>query len=185
MKKNTLTRKTSTDPLICVAGKSTAHVEALIDRSKGDTIVDYRDGDEAVVAGIKKAGNGAKLRYGLDATSEHGSYTNLGKALDAEGKPTITVVLTLSDEEKAKVAPHVDVALTMVGAVHGDAKDFGFVYFRYLGRALQEGWFKPQPQVVVPGGLAGVQKALEDLKEGRANAVKYVFRIADTEGVGA
>src|ERR1700760_4347774 len=36
-------------PLICVAGKASAHVEKLLDRSKGDTIVDYRGGNDAVV----------------------------------------------------------------------------------------------------------------------------------------
>jgi hypothetical protein len=35
--------------------KQTAFVEGLITRSKGDTIVDYRNGDAAVISGIKDA----------------------------------------------------------------------------------------------------------------------------------
>ncbi|RYO99789.1 hypothetical protein DL764_006714 [Monosporascus ibericus] len=172
-----LAKRSNLHPLLCVAGKSGSYVETLIDRSKGDTVIDYRDGDEAIVEGLKKAAGGAKLSYAFDAVSEHGSYVNLGKVLSEGSK--MTLVLPVNEDFPA----HVEKSMTLVGTVHDDAKDFGFVYFRYLARALQEGWFKPQPQVVVPGGLGGIQKALEDLKAGKANAVKFVFRIADTEGV--
>jgi hypothetical protein len=57
--------------------------------------------------------------------------------------------------------------------------------FRYFTRALEAGWLKAQPQEVVPGGLNGIQIALERLKNGTASAVKYVFRISDTEGAGS
>ncbi|KAG4219687.1 hypothetical protein PC116_g31834 [Phytophthora cactorum] len=156
-----LARKSNIHPLICVAGKSQAHVESLIDRSKGDTIIDYRDGDDAVVEGLKKAAGGSKLLYAFDATSEHNSYVNISKVL-AEGSKITTVLPPQNHEFPAGVSH----SLTSVGSVHSDAKDFGFVYFRYLGRGLQEGWFKAQPQVVVPGGLGGLQEGLENLKAG-------------------
>ena len=73
----------------------------------------------------------------------------------------------------------------MVGSVHGDDKDFGYTFFRYIGKGLQDGWFKPQPQEVQKGGLEGIQGALQKLKDGKASAVKYVFRIGDTPGVQA
>ncbi|CAN8096259.1 unnamed protein product [Discula destructiva] len=53
--------------------------------------------------------------------------------------------------------------------------------YRHLG--LPQPWkpaTHPTP-LVVPGGLSGIQTALENLKAGRANAVKYVFRIEDTK----
>lgn len=165
-------------PLICVAGKSVAHVEKLIDTSKGDAVVDYRNGDEAVVEGIKKAANGAKLLYALDAVAEHGSFVNIGKVLGQGGH--LTTVLPVDPKQ---LPDHVKSDFTMVGDVHGKSKDFGFVYFRYFAKGLQDGWFKPQPQVVVPGGLGGVQKGLQDLKDHKANAVKFVFRVEDTEGL--
>jgi len=49
---------------------------------------------------------------------------------------------------------------------------------------LQEGWFTGHPFEVVPGGLGGVEQALRNLKEGKASAVKYVFRIGETAGIG-
>lgn len=57
------------------------------------------------------------------------------------------------------------------------------MYSRFLSKGLQEGWFRSQPHEVVPGGLNGIQKALLDLKAGKASAVKYVFSIAETDGV--
>ncbi|KAI6081023.1 GroES-like protein [Hypoxylon rubiginosum] len=174
-----LAQQSNIHPLICVAGKSQAHVEKLIDRSKGDVIVDYRDGDDAVVEALKKAAGESGLLYALDAVAEKNSYVNLTRVL-AEGAK-ITLVLPPSEEHK--FPPHITQSMTLVGSVHSDAKDFGFVYFRYITRGLQEGWFSPQPQVVVPGGLRGIKTGLENLKAGKANAIKYVFRIGETEDI--
>ncbi|CAJ2499708.1 Uu.00g025610.m01.CDS01 [Anthostomella pinea] len=175
-----LAQKANIHPLICVAGGSSAHVEKMIDRSKGDTIVDYRKGDDAVVEGLKKAAGGAKLLHAFDAVSDHGSYMNLSKVLADEGAK---ITLVLPGKDFSEIPSHINQSITMVGSVHNDAKDFGYIFFRYFGRGLAEGWFKPQPQEVVRGGLGGVQKGLENLRDGKANAIKYVFRIADTEGV--
>ncbi|KAI1089426.1 GroES-like protein [Rostrohypoxylon terebratum] len=171
-------RKSNIHPLICVAGRSRPYVETLIDSNKGDLVIDYRDGDDAVVEGLRKASAGSKLLYAFDATSEHNSYVTVSKVLSEGSK--IAGVLPPNNYE---FPPGVSHSLVLVGNVHTTQKDIGFVYFRYITRALQEGWFKAQPQEVVPGGLGGIQKALEDLKAGKAHAVKYVFRIADTEGV--
>ncbi len=89
----------------------------------------------------------------------------------------------LPEKSDKPLPDSVQKSLTGVGSVHRDEKDLGHVYFRYIGRGLQEGWFKGQRQEVIPGGLGGIQAALENLKAGKANAVKYVFRIADTEGL--
>ncbi|KAI1100830.1 GroES-like protein [Jackrogersella minutella] len=171
-------QKSNIHPLLCIAGNSQSYVETLIDRNKGDTIIDYRDGDDAVIEGLKQASAGSKLLHAFDATSQYKSYTTVSKAL-AEGAK-ITVVLPAEDLD---CPPHVTQVRTMVGSVHDGEKDLGYVYFKYISRGLKEGWFKAQPQQVVPRGLGGVEKALEDLKAGKAHAVKYVFRIADTEGV--
>lgn len=172
--------KSNIHPLICVAGKASAHVEKLLDRSKGDTIVDYRKGDEAVQSGIKEALKGADLRHCFDGVSEQGSYQNVGRVMANGGH--ITNVLPWNDfSDMPEGVKH---SITMVGDVHGEYKDFGYVYYRYIARGVEEGWFLPQPQEEIPGGLKGVQTGLRNLKEGKASAVKYVFKIADTPGVG-
>ncbi|KAJ2982448.1 hypothetical protein NUW58_g6438 [Xylaria curta] len=92
--------------------------------------------------------------------------------------------LVLPDQDYSVIPDYVQHSMTGVSSVHKEARDFGHVYYRYLARGLQQGWFRPQPHVLVPGGLGGIQGALEDLRDGKASAVKYVLRLADTEGVG-
>lgn len=182
-----LAQKSNIHPLICVAGRAKDHVETVIDRSKGDTIVDYRDGDEAVVAGFKKAleGHGLPpLLHAFDAVSDQGSYVNIGKVMSNGGK----IALVLPGKDYEGLPEGIEKSLTSVGSVHSKSeaeKDFGFVFFRYFSRGLEKGWFKPQRHEVVPGGLGGIEKALQNLKDGKASGVKYVFRIAQTDGVSS
>ena len=177
-----LALRSNIHPLICVAGRAQSHVEKLLDTSKGDTIVDYRNGDEAVVQGMKDALKGQKLEYAYDAVSEKGSYQNIAKALDPHGK----ITFVLPGKKYDDIPDTIEKSLTRVGDVHGnpdDLKEFGYVYFRYIRKGLEEGWFRAQPQEVVKGGLEGVEQGLTNLKEGKASAVKYIFKIADTPGV--
>jgi NADPH2:quinone reductase len=83
-----LAQQSNIHPIIAVAGKGEAFVEKLISREKGDTIIDYRKGDEAVVSGIKdavKAAGANEVKYAFDAVSEKGSYVNISKVLAKEG----------------------------------------------------------------------------------------------------
>ncbi|KAF1814683.1 hypothetical protein P152DRAFT_455728 [Eremomyces bilateralis CBS 781.70] len=190
--------KSNIHPLICVAGRGASFVESFIDRSKGDTVVDYRSGDEAVVKGIRDALQGKKLQYAYDAVSEKGSYQNITQVLEPNGKITLVlpeknitqvlepngeITLVLPENKYENIPATVEQSITKVGAAHDDGKDFGFVFFRLIGKGLADGWFKPHPHEVRKGGLAGIEGALSDLLEGKASAVKYVFRIADTVGV--
>lgn len=178
-----LALKSNIHPLICIAGKAQAHVEKLLDREKGDTIVDYRNGDAAVVQGLKDALKGEKLEYAYDAVSEKGSYTNIGQLLDHE---TGRITFVLPGKKYEDLPAGIEKTITRVGDVHGNPDDlweFGYVYFRYIRKGLEEGWFRPQPQEVIGGGLEGVQEGLQNLKDGKASAVKYIFKIADTPGV--
>ena len=52
-----------------------------------------------------------------------------------------------------------------------------------FGKGLRDGWLRGHPVTVVPGGLSGVQEGLANLKNGKASATKYVFRIGETSGV--
>jgi hypothetical protein len=176
--------KSNIHPIITVAGRGIPFVETLIDRSKGDTIIDYRKGDESVVCEIKNAlkasGSDERLFHAFDGVSEGSSATNLGKLVSQGGK--IAFVLPVED---GALPAGINKARTHVGCVHADQKDFGFVHFRYIAKGLLDGWFKPHPHQVVPGGLGGLQQALTDLKNGKASALKYVVRVEQTEGVAS
>ncbi|KAL2268438.1 hypothetical protein VTJ83DRAFT_3284 [Remersonia thermophila] len=200
-----LALRSGIQPIIAVAGRAKDYVASFLDPGRrGDLVIDYRDGDEAVVKALVDALQAHRRRSGpgpvyvLDAVSEGSSLPNLGAALRqvlgssssssdgdaASGGSKVTFVLHTAEPKAAEVFPAgVERTITTVGDVHQDAKDFGYVYFRYMARGLQEGWFKPQRTEVVPGGLGGIETALRNLKEGKASAVKYVFRIAETAGV--
>jgi NADPH:quinone reductase-like Zn-dependent oxidoreductase len=165
-------------PIIAVAGKGAPFVEDLLEPSKGDT--------DVVRSKIRAAANGAPVHHAFDAVSEKGSHVNLGAALTKPGAIT-TVLPTESDEAADGIA----IRRTMVGSVHmppaegkalGD-KEFGAAFFQFIGRGLAQGWFSGHPYEVRKGGLGGVEGALKDLEAGKASAVKYVVRIAETEGV--
>ncbi|UPK93294.1 hypothetical protein LCI18_004229 [Fusarium solani-melongenae] len=175
-----LATRSNIHPLICVAGKSQEHVESLIERSKGDTIVDYRGDNDAVVEGIKAALGSSTLLHAFDAVAEAPSYVNLARVL-ATGDGRITLVQDI--EDLGDLVDRFKTSQTKVASVHQDAKDMALVYTRYFSRGLQEGWFRSHPHQVVPGGLGGLQKALENLKAGRASATKFVVRIAETQGI--
>ena len=192
-----LAQQANIHPLICVAGNGIKHVETLIDKSKGDVILDYREGDEKLVQNLKAAVHkaGGKVEYALDAVSSHGSYVNICQVLDHQ---TGKITLVLPGQEYKEIPSTIEKSTTHVGAAQTGTdsdpwqkktgamtgnEEFAMAFFRYFGRGLQKGFFKGHPYEVVPGGLAGVQGALQNLKAGKASAVKYVFRIEDTEEV--
>lgn len=104
------------------------------------------------------------------------------------------ITLVLPGKDYSAIPEYIEKSTTMVGSVHMDpsekkaaagikiaGKEFGYVFFRFFSRGLQEGWFTAHPHEVVPGGLNGVEKGLSDLKNGVNSATKYVFKIEDTK----
>jgi NADPH:quinone reductase-like Zn-dependent oxidoreductase len=184
-------------PIITVAGGGTSLVESLIDRSKGDVIIDYRaaGGNEGIVSALSEALKGQKVQFAMDAISEHDSYTNIGKVLD----PNVGRIAVVLPGKKYEMPIPVTPIVTMVGSVHAgfnaylekegekagklDDKEFGAAFFRFFGRGLAEGWFSGHPYKIVDGGLEGVANALNAMSQGKVSGFKFVMRIADTPGV--
>ncbi|KAF4414986.1 fusarubin cluster-oxidoreductase [Fusarium acutatum] len=175
-----LAKKSNIHPLICIAGRAQEHVERMIDGSKGDTVIDYRKGREAVAQRIKASLRGQKLEYAFDAVSEMGSYQTICDVLDEE---TGKITLIIPAQSYSDIPKTIEKSVTTVASVHEDLKEFAWGFSMYFGRGLQDGWLKAHPQEVVPGGLEGIEKGLVDLKKGKASAVKYVYKIADTPGI--
>ena len=199
-------------PLIAIAGAGAPFVETLLDRSKGDTIVDYRNSDAEIIGGIKNAikaagGCDGQPQYAFDATTAHNSWANIAAAMDPASAGSITFILF--DWQDKGLRKTLKLTQTRVSTAHesgsqdtereeskkddGDkahrfpgfvpAKAFALAWFRLLTLGLKDGWMTPHPYEVVPGGLGGVGKALRDLKAGKASAVKYVLRVGETEGL--
>ncbi|KUJ07413.1 GroES-like protein [Mollisia scopiformis] len=178
-------------PLICVAGRGGTFVETLIDESKGDVIIDYRQGPEKVLEEVKNTLGGKKLKYVFDAISENGSHENYWRAMDVQ-EGSVTFVLGGHRED---ILESIHQSTTMAGSlwkelqplgekdrlgIGAGGKDFGFAYSRLIGSWLQERKLKIHPFEVVENGLRGLEKALKTLREGKSSATKYVVRIADT-----
>jgi NADPH2:quinone reductase len=178
-------------PVLCIAGRGIPFVEGLINRQKGDVVIDYRSGPENVLREIKQALGTRELEFVFDAVSEKGSQNNYWPAMDPEhGK--VTFVLGGHRED---IPPGIEQSTTMAGSLWKELKplgendklgmgvggrDFDFAYSRLIGNWLQERRLKIHPFEVVDGGLRGLEAALKKLREGKSSATKFVVRISDT-----
>jgi NADPH:quinone reductase-like Zn-dependent oxidoreductase len=170
-------------PILCVAGNGIPFVITLIDPSKGDTIIDYRQGNEAVVQNLAAAAPaGQTCAYAYDAVSGHQSTTNIAQVLDPHGH----IALLWPLGEYPNIPTSVYQTRISVAVVHEDKnyQEFAYAWFRLFGYGLQQGWLSGHPFEVCEGGLLGVEAGLRNLMEGKASAVKYVFRVADTPSLG-
>lgn len=134
-----LAGKAGIHPLICVAGKGMAFVERLIDKSKGDVVIDYRKGHESVVSEMRAAvPKGEKLLYAFDCVSEKQkrSFDNICEVLDPHGR--ITVVLPVG-QDYSSVPDTVVRSSTLVGTVHqkGPDREFASAWFRLFAMGLK------------------------------------------------
>lgn len=179
-----LGRLAGLSPIIGIAGRAKEFAGKYC-----DVVVDYRAEDcaEQIAAALKKSGvEGGKVSYVFDAISEQGSHEIIAEVVASDA-----VVSHLLPKEKwAKSGPGfkypdgVKDITTSVGGAFKTQKDFAFVMFRFLSRALADGRFKGHPFEVVKGGLDGVEKGLKDLRDSKASGLKYVFKISETSGAG-
>lgn len=181
-------------PLICIAGASgESVVQPLIDSSKGDVVLDYREGSEKLVEKMKAALGEHELHYALDCVSEHGSSANICRVLRPEGHISLVLPSGVKD-----VPSGFEVSTTMAGNLwagfnksdrHGamalaGGADFGYCHSKLLGRWLNEGKLRVHsPEVVAGGLLGGVETALKNLRERKNHGVKYVVRVSETPGL--
>ncbi|EKG12906.1 Alcohol dehydrogenase superfamily zinc-containing [Macrophomina phaseolina MS6] len=183
-----LARLSNIHPIIGVAGRGIPYAESLIDKAKGDVIIDYRNGNEAVVSGIKDAlknAGASHIYHAFDAVSDNGSHNDVVAVLAPEGR--VTYVFPLEHTAPPGFSypkTYKSAEFSNVADAYGKHRQEGFIYLRWLFRMAMEGKFAPHPHEVVPGGLAGVSQALQNLKAGKASAIKYAFKVPDTEGAG-
>ncbi|XRM42903.1 hypothetical protein ABZX51_006113 [Aspergillus tubingensis] len=171
-----LLQKADIHPVIGVAGRGMDYARSLMNSEKGDVVIDYRDGESAIVRGIRDAiPAGESLQYALDAVSEASSFQVVEKVLDQ----TSGAVSLVTPEAPKHLFSTIRVEFSNVGSSHGEDKDLAYVWSRMISRGLSEGWLKPHPHEVTPGGLEGVETALNNLKAGKASAVKYVLRVTE------
>lgn len=178
-----LARLSGLYPIVGIAGRAGDYAQTL-----ADYVVDYRQGEDAVVGRVEeillKEGLGSKASHVLDAISEGGTLETTLRFLKMDGGIVSTLLppaLFALDKDKFAYPPGVKAVNSAGPTVHWTRQDFGYVWSRFLGRLLADGRLKPHPYEVVPGGLHGVSTGLQKLRDGKASAVKYVYRIGDTD----
>lgn len=195
-----LARRSNIHPIIGIAGASAALVRSLLDESRGDAVVDYRQGEQAVLDGVRAAlahagaaaaaGTTAPLvlRHAYDPASYEGGYVTLSKLLEApDARLAVVALRTPYAELRTRPVPLAYWGVAFAGDAHSPDepadRELAYVAARYFGRGLQEGWLHGHPHEVVPGGLDGILPALQKLQNGWAHGVKYVVRIGETPGL--
>ncbi|KAF2638306.1 groes-like alcohol dehydrogenase [Massarina eburnea CBS 473.64] len=180
-----LARLAGLGPVIGVAGRASVYAETLV-----DYVVDYRQGEDALVAAVERVleneGLGNKVPYVFDAVSENGSLEATLRFIDPKGGKVSTVLppkLFAKDKENYSYPAGVTGINSILPVIHSTKKEFGYIWSRYLGRLLADGRLKAHPYEVVSGGLKCVLTGLQNLKDGKASAMKYVYRIEDTGDV--
>ncbi|KAL6689900.1 GroES-like protein [Trichoderma pleuroticola] len=189
-----LARHAGIYPIIAVAGSGHAYVETLLDKSKGDSIVDYRNGN--ILQDIQHALDAAgtpDVYHALDAICENDSYLIVSRALTTGG----SIALVHPGLDYSNMRNDINKGIVYAAVVNGNVennewlaemekrdpiphrRDFGLVWSTLFSRGLFDGWLTAHPYEVVPGGLEGVSTALNNLKAGKASAKKYVVRVAD------
>ena len=193
-----LARAANIHPIIAICGGSRGYVTGLMDPSVGDAVVDYRDGVEEMVLAVKTALGPLKARHAVDAISAKGTWIPLTQMVDPDGGQ-VSVVSGANRYDEMDIPVGVVVKYTYVGTVHSGAYkegmpkqpadtadvkndvEFAYLLLRYVGRLLARGDFEGHPAEVIPGGLHGVQKGLQRLKNNDAQGVKFVYRTKETK----
>lgn len=182
-----LARASNIHPIIAIAGAGSKFVESLLDSSKGDAVFDYRDGADETIRKIRshlEAGKYGQPKHGLDPGIGSSSQKVLTEIVAKDGAINLVMPSDTDTGSATKTITSVGTVHNQDNGVHGpDATGLGLVMCRWFTKGLQTGAFKGHPFEVRPGGLTGVEQALKDLKSGKASAVKYVFRIAETPGL--
>lgn len=175
-------RRSGLGPLIGVAGESSQLAGALVDH-----VVDYRDGQGAVVTTaqeiLSREGLDTKVPHVFDAISGEDSLETVARLLDPVNGIVCTVLpvaLFAREKENFKWPIGVRSCSSICPRVMSDLKDFGYIWSRYMGRVPRDEGLTGHPHNIIPGGLHGVLQGLQNLRDGKASGNKYVFRIGET-----
>ncbi|PKK49558.1 hypothetical protein CI102_6113 [Trichoderma harzianum] len=189
-----LARHAGIYPIIAVAGSGQTYVETLLNRSRGDSIVDYRNGNilQDIRSALDAAGT-SDVYHAIDAICENDSHLVVSRALSTGG----SIALINPGMDYSDIRNDINKGIIYVGVVNGNfeddkrlagmeksdpiphRRDFGLVWSTLFSRGLSDGWLTAHPYELVPGGLEGVSTALNNLKAGKVSAKKYVVRIAE------
>ncbi|KAI9091550.1 chaperonin 10-like protein [Phlyctochytrium arcticum] len=175
-----LAKLSNIHPLITVCSKGQPFVEST---KAADHIIKYRETKD-VAAALKSALGDKKCFHAFDTVSFPDTFKAACAALSPNGK-----VITLLPTPPAP--PGINHIISMVGNVHkrdpstflpgipecGNAIDFGYIFYRYIGYLLAQSRISGHPYKVM-GGLDKVEEGMKLMQAGKLSASKLMYLIA-------
>ncbi|PYH94576.1 quinone oxidoreductase [Aspergillus ellipticus CBS 707.79] len=139
--------------------------------------------EQATVSAVKSVleSQGLVANHALDTIMSEDSTAVMKGVVNPGGK--VNYVLPDVPDVSPGVASLTFVSAAHLGGGEDDCRDLCAAFCRWFTRALAGGRWTGHPVMVREGGLGGVQGAMEDLRDGKASAVKYVFRVGETAGL--
>lgn len=177
-------------PIIAISGSSTDAIASILDHTKGDVLLDYRQDRDELIASIKSVAT--DIHFAADAIGLPGTTGLLSQVL----MPTasyLSTSLPIDEGVRAKAPKGVTWIyastpdLFEANDAHGPQGEkslnvgpqaFATTAMEYLSFALQRGLITPHPYKVQPHGVASLEDSLAVLKAGSNGGVKHVLEIA-------
>jgi NADPH:quinone reductase-like Zn-dependent oxidoreductase len=162
---------------------STKH-ENYIKSLGGAAVFDYHDPTSAVIAQVIAAAkrDNVAINLAYHATGELKPAQEIVAAFGSGGATagfSSKVATAVPLSETSPTTEGVDTRFILPPPTEQQQRDkhFEFVFARWLRPALDSGEFVPAPQTkIIPGGLAGLNAGLDELKAG-VSAVKLVVEL--------
>lgn len=172
-----LARLSNVHPIIATARRGKDYVSSLLDADRGDVCLDYQGGLENLPSAIRNALQGATVRHAIEAVGDPHSVDMLKSFVDNDGTISMALPSIFPQGANSNIKMLV-MSSTLVHETWGPAppgaKSFGFVVSQFFGYSLQDRSLAGHP-VKTSSGLDNLQKALDDLKAGKASAAKFVI----------
>ena len=183
-------------PIIAIGGESKDYVISLLDKSRGDTWIDYRQDVNSMKNAVADALGDISAFHAVDCISTKETWIPVAQMLSPGGQVSVFSGSNLYNE--TEIPTGVTIKYTYVGSAHSgayspkmpkqpnpdyvkSAPEFTHVLFRYMSRMLLNGALEGHPYEIIPNGLNGVATGLRRLKNGEARGKKFVYRIRDTD----
>ena len=181
-------------PIIAVAGSSASVVKEELDSSKGDVLLDYREGDDKLIEKVHQIA--PDLHFAADAIGSPKTTELCTRMVNPNNSVVSTSVGEPWDESLRDRSPEgVEIRICFSPGIFEPTdpegpdgekgpnigpRAFAITALTYLSFALQRGLIKPHPYKVQPNGLANLSDSLKALKEGKNAGYRYLLEIGAT-----
>ncbi|RAL66205.1 hypothetical protein DID88_005877 [Monilinia fructigena] len=117
-----LARASNIHPIIAIAGRSSGHLESLLDSCSGDRLIDYRVGTDEMIKATKIALGNLKCQHALDSISSDGTWVPISHMLapsfSSQSPSYLSVVEGSNKYDEGSIQAGIEVVYIMVGIAH-------------------------------------------------------------------